>query len=222
MAIGVTADSFIVYFERIRDEVRDGRPLVAPPSRPGWKRARRTIIAADAVNFIAAAVLYFLASANVRGFAFTLGLTTLIDLLVVILFTHPTVQLLARTKFFGDGHKWSGLDPQRLGAKEAVRYRGRGRFGAPHRAGLRPDRHRHPWARPAVRADREGPGMINFAQVGNDLYTGKRSIDFIGRQKTWYALSAVLIVLALVGIFAQAASTSASSSAAAPSSASRA
>ncbi|MBW8729611.1 MAG: protein translocase subunit SecD, partial [Terrabacter sp.] len=82
-------------------------------------------------NFIAAGVLYFLASSNVRGFAFTLGLTTLIDLLVVILFTHPTVQLLARTKFFGGGHKWSGLDPERLGAKEAVRYRGRGQFGAP-------------------------------------------------------------------------------------------
>jgi preprotein translocase subunit SecD len=108
--------------------VRDGRPLVAAVET-GWKRARRTIIAADMVNFIAAAVLYFLASANVRGFAFTLGLTTLIDLLVVVLFTHPTVQLLARTKFFGGGHKWSGLDPQRLGAKEAVRYRGAGRFG---------------------------------------------------------------------------------------------
>ncbi|NUR80197.1 MAG: protein translocase subunit SecD [Dermatophilaceae bacterium] len=129
VAIGVTADSFIVYFERIRDEVRDGRPLVAAVET-GWKRARRTIIAADAVNFIAAGVLYFLASSNVRGFAFTLGLTTLIDLAVVMLFTHPTVQLLARTKFFGGGHKWSGLDPQRLGAKETLRYRGRGQFGS--------------------------------------------------------------------------------------------
>ncbi|GAB3871245.1 protein translocase subunit SecD [Terrabacter terrigena] len=128
VAIGVTADSFIVYFERIRDEVRDGRPLVAAVET-GWKRARRTIIAADAVNFIAAGVLYFLASSNVRGFAFTLGLTTLIDLAVVMLFTHPTVQLLARTKFFGGGHRWSGLDPQRLGAKETLRYRGRGQFG---------------------------------------------------------------------------------------------
>lgn len=130
VAIGVTADSFIVYFERIRDEVRDGRPLVAAVET-GWKRARRTILAADAVNFMAAGVLYFLASSNVRGFAFTLGLTTLIDLLVVVLFTHPMVQLLARTKFFGGGHKWSGLDPQRLGAKESMRYRGRGQFGAP-------------------------------------------------------------------------------------------
>jgi preprotein translocase subunit SecD len=130
VAIGITADSFIVYFERIRDEVRDGRPLVAAVET-GWKRARRTIIAADAVNFLAAVVLYLLASSNVRGFAFTLGLTTLIDLLVVVLFTHPMVQLLARTKFFGGGHKWSGLDPQRLGAKESPRYRGAGRFGTP-------------------------------------------------------------------------------------------
>ena len=128
VAIGVTADSFIVYFERIRDEVRDGRPLAAAVEA-GWKRARRTIIAADAVNFMAAAVLYFLASSNVRGFAFTLGLTTLIDLVVVVLFTHPMVQLLARTEFFGNGHKWSGLDPERLGAKESPRYRGRGQFG---------------------------------------------------------------------------------------------
>jgi preprotein translocase subunit SecD len=128
VAIGVTADSFIVYFERIRDEVREGRPLIAAVET-GWKRARRTIIAADTVNFIAALVLYILASSNVRGFAFTLGLTTIIDLLVVMLFTHPMVQLLARTEFFGGGHKWSGLDPVRLGAKETVRYRGAGRFG---------------------------------------------------------------------------------------------
>jgi preprotein translocase subunit SecD len=133
VAIGVTADSFIVYFERIRDEVRDGRPLVAAVET-GWKRARRTIIAADAVNFIAAIVLYVLASANVRGFAFTLGLTTIIDLLVVVMFTHPTVQLLARTTFFGGGHRWSGLDPKRLGAKESPRYRGRGQFGPPRPA----------------------------------------------------------------------------------------
>ena len=128
VAIGVTADSFIVYFERIRDEVREGRPLVAAVET-GWKRARRTIIIADAVNMLAAVVLYILASSNVRGFAFTLGLTTLIDLAIVVLFTHPMVQLLARTEFFGNGHKWSGLDPERLGAKESPRYRGRGQFG---------------------------------------------------------------------------------------------
>jgi len=128
VAIGVTADSFIVYFERIRDEVREGRPLVAAVEA-GWRRARRTILAADAVNFLAAAVLYLLASSNVRGFAFTLGVTTLIDLAVVILFTHPVVALLAHTRFFGGGHPLSGLDPERLGAKP--RYVGRGRFSGP-------------------------------------------------------------------------------------------
>jgi preprotein translocase subunit SecD len=126
VAIGVTADSFIVYFERIRDEVREGRPLRAAVDT-GWRRARRTILAADGVNFLAALILYLLASSNVRGFAFTLGLTTIIDLLVVVMFTHPLVGLLATTKFFGGGHKWSGLDRERLGAK-AVRYAGRGRI----------------------------------------------------------------------------------------------
>ncbi|HEX2704442.1 MAG TPA: SecD/SecF family protein translocase subunit, partial [Candidatus Lustribacter sp.] len=129
VSIGVTADSFIVYFERIRDEVRDGRPLVAAVEA-GWARAKRTILAADAVNFLAAAVLYLLAANNVRGFAFTLGVMTLIDLLVVFLFTHPTVGLLARTEFFGGGHKWSGLDPERLGSA-GPRYVGRGRFAGP-------------------------------------------------------------------------------------------
>lgn len=131
VAIGVTADSFIVYFERIRDEVREGRPLRAAVDT-GWRRARRTILAADGVNFLAAFVLYLLASSNVRGFAFTLGLTTLIDLLIVVLFTHPLVAILSGTKFFGGGHKWSGLDPERLGAKaHKPRYAGRGRVAMP-------------------------------------------------------------------------------------------
>ena len=126
VSIGVTADSFIVYFERIRDEVREGRPLVAAVEA-GWIRARRTIIAADVVNLLAAGVLYLLATANVRGFAFTLGVLTVVDLVVVMLFTHPLVAMLSHTRFFGGGHKWSGLDPERLGST-AVRYVGRGRF----------------------------------------------------------------------------------------------
>ena len=127
IAIGVTADSFIVYFERIRDEVREGRPLRGAVDT-GWRRAKRTIVVADGVNFLAALVLYFLASSNVRGFAFTLGLTTLIDILVVFMFTHPLMGILAETKFFGGGHKWSGLSPERLGATPTTRYVGRGRF----------------------------------------------------------------------------------------------
>ncbi len=124
VAIGTTADSFIVYFERVRDEVRDGRALRAAVET-GWARARRTILISDAVNFLAAAVLYILASSNVRGFAFMLMLTTILDVVVVFLFTHPLLTILATTKFFGGGHRWSGFDPERLGAK--VRYVGRGR-----------------------------------------------------------------------------------------------
>jgi len=125
VAIGITADSFIVYFERIRDELREGRTLAAAVDR-GWERARRTILASDAVNFIAAIVLYLLAVGGVRGFAFTLGLTTIIDVVVVFLFTHPMMQLIARMPFFAHGHPLSGLDPRRLGV-DATRYVGRGK-----------------------------------------------------------------------------------------------
>ncbi|MBO0900400.1 protein translocase subunit SecD [Cellulomonas sp. zg-ZUI222] len=129
VAIGITADSFIVYFERIRDELRDGRALGAAIEK-GWERARRTILASDAVNFTAAIVLYLLAVGGVRGFAFTLGLTTLVDLLVVFLFTHPLMILLGRTRFFSEGHPASGLDPRRLGV-DVLRYGGRGRVVTP-------------------------------------------------------------------------------------------
>lgn len=134
VAIGQTADSFIVYFERIRDELRDGRGLVAAVDN-GWKRAKRTVLASKAVNILAAVVLYFVAVGNVRGFAFTLGLTAIADLIVVFMFTHPTMVLLARTKFFGEGHKWSGLDTTRLGAVPL--YRGAGRIREPGEAPVR-------------------------------------------------------------------------------------
>lgn len=124
VAIGITADSFIVYFERVRDELRDGRTLGASVES-GWKRAIRTILVSDGVSLLAAIVLYALTVGNVRGFAFTLGLTTLIDLAVVILFTHPMLELLAKTKFFSSGHPWSGFDSKALGATSYV---GRGAF----------------------------------------------------------------------------------------------
>jgi preprotein translocase subunit SecD len=114
VAIGVTADSFVVFFERLRDEVRDGNSLRTSVER-GWVRARRTIISADLVSLIASVILYLLAIGDVRGFAFTLGLSTIVDLVVVFLFTKPVVTLLAKTKFFGDGHPLSGLDAARLG-----------------------------------------------------------------------------------------------------------
>ncbi len=127
VAIGFTADSFIVYFERIRDELREGRSLESAVAT-GWARAKRTILIADGVNFLAAIVLYLLASSSVRGFAFTLGLTTLLDILIVFFFTHPVVTLLARLKFFHGGHPMSGLDPDKLGAVKKTSYAGRGRF----------------------------------------------------------------------------------------------
>lgn len=130
MAVGVTADSFIVYFERVRDEVRDGRPLVAAVDE-GWDRAKRTILVSDAVNLVAAIVLYLLAVGGVQGFAFTLGVTTVIDIAVIFLFTHPMMELLIRTKFFGEGHRLSGLDPEHLGAKNSLIYAGRGRVVMP-------------------------------------------------------------------------------------------
>jgi preprotein translocase subunit SecD len=119
VAVGITADSFVVFFERLRDEVREGRSLRAAVEH-GWRRARRTILVADFVSFLAAAVLYILSIGSVRGFAFALGLTTVIDVVVVFFFTKPLIALLARTKFYGGGHRWSGLDPDRLGARRRL------------------------------------------------------------------------------------------------------
>ena len=118
VAIGITADSFIVYFERLRDEVRDGRTLRVA-AETGWIRARRTLLAADFVSLLGAVVLYVLSIGSVRGFAFALGLTTVVDVLVAFTFTRPVVALLAGTKFFQSGHPLSGVDPRRLGIPEA-------------------------------------------------------------------------------------------------------
>ena len=114
VAIGITADSFIVYFERIRDEVREGRSLKSAVET-GWKRARRTVLVADAVSMIAALMLYFFAVGGVRGFAFTLGLTTIIDLIVVFFFTKPLITVLAKFKFYSEGHPLSGFSAKSLG-----------------------------------------------------------------------------------------------------------
>jgi preprotein translocase subunit SecD len=133
VAIGITADSFVVFFERLRDEVREGKSL-RPAVESGWKRARRTILVSDTVSFLAALLLWYFSISDVKGFAFTLGLTTLIDIIVVFLFTKPMVTILAKTRFFSSGHRMSGLDPARLGAR------------APWRSGL---------PRPATRRSKE-------------------------------------------------------------------
>ena len=126
VAVGFTADSFIVYFERIRDALRDGHPIERAVEN-GWKRAIRTVLASDGINLLAAVILFILAVGNVKGFAFTLGLTTVVDVLVIALFTHPMLVLLSRTRFYQSGHPASGLNPQQLGAV----YRGRAQFREP-------------------------------------------------------------------------------------------
>jgi preprotein translocase subunit SecD len=119
VSIGITADSFIVFFERIRDEAREGRSLRSAVES-GWARARHTIIVADMVSILAAVLLYFFAVGGVRGFAFTLGLTTLIDLLIVFIFTKPIVTVIARINFFSSGHPLSGFSAKSIGKSNPV------------------------------------------------------------------------------------------------------
>jgi preprotein translocase subunit SecD len=120
VAVGITADSFIVYFERIRDEMRAGKSMrVAVES--GWVRARNTCLAADAVSLLAAVVLYIFAIGVVRGFAFALGISTVIDVIVFFFFTKPMVSLLARRRFFSSGSRFSGLSAETLGIDEPGR-----------------------------------------------------------------------------------------------------
>ena len=114
VAVGITADSFIVFFERIRDEMRGGKSMRVAVEA-GWIRARATCLAADSVSILAAVVLYIFAAGVVKGFAFALGLSTLIDIAVFFWFTHPMVSWLARYPFFNKGHRLSGLDAESLG-----------------------------------------------------------------------------------------------------------
>lgn len=114
VAVGITADSFIVFFERIRDEMRDGKSMRVAVEA-GWLRARNTCLAADGVSLLAAVVLYVFAAGVVKGFAFALGLSTVIDLVVFFWFTKPMVSYLARYRFFNRGHALSGLSRDTLG-----------------------------------------------------------------------------------------------------------
>jgi preprotein translocase subunit SecD len=111
VAIGITADSFVIFFERLKDEVRDGRTFRSAVPR-AWVRARRTILSADAVSFLAAAVLYVLAVGQVKGFAFTLGMSTVLDLVVVFLATHPLVAMASQSRL------WSRPELSGLGAAQ--------------------------------------------------------------------------------------------------------
>jgi preprotein translocase subunit SecD len=114
VAVGITADSFIVYFERIRDEMREGKSMRVAVEA-GWVRARSTCVAADTVSLLAAVVLYIFAIGVVKGFAFTLGISTAIDLVVFFFFTHPLMTKFATYRFYNSGSKWSGLSPDHIG-----------------------------------------------------------------------------------------------------------
>jgi preprotein translocase subunit SecD len=114
VAVGITADSFVVYFERLRDEIREGRRLRSAVDR-AWPRARRTILSADTVSLLAAVVLYAVSIGDVRGFAFTLGLSTLSDLLIVFFFTKPLLMILGRRPAFDSGKAWTGIGRARVG-----------------------------------------------------------------------------------------------------------
>ncbi len=172
VAIGITADSFVVFFERLRDEIRDGR---SPRSAVeyGWKRAQRTILSANFVSLLAAGVLYFFSVAEVKGFAFTLGLATMIDVAVIFLCTKPMCAWLMRRPFFAKGHPWSGRQPGESRRAPPAR--------CPHRRN-------------------QGGLMSYFSDLGADLQTGQKSIDVVGRRKTWFMLSAVLVLVSIVGL----------------------
>ena len=119
VAIGITADSFIIYFERIRDEIREGKRLRVAIDQ-GWIRARRTILAADFVSLLSAAILYYLSVGSVRGFAFTLGLITFVDIAVAFLFTRSLVTRLGNFKWMNSGSAWTGVSPTRLGVTSST------------------------------------------------------------------------------------------------------
>jgi preprotein translocase subunit SecD len=172
VAVGITADSFVVFFERLKDEVHDGRSIrVAVPR--AWVRARRTILSADTVSFLAAAILYYFAAGDVKGFAFTLGLSTILDLVVVFLFTHPLVSLLSRSRTFGSA-RFTGLDALR-GTPLPESAEGDGR---PGRSRLRTPRRTATAASAAERAaERHGTSVALAERDSGDADRGEELDD---------------------------------------------
>lgn len=124
VAIGTTADSFIIFFERVRDEAREGRSI-RTAVETGWDKARRTIVVADCVSLLSAVILYILSIGTVKGFAFTLGLTIIVDLILVFFFTKPLMSLLVKTTFYGAGRPGSGFEAEHLGIAATRRPRPR-------------------------------------------------------------------------------------------------
>ena len=124
VSVGITADSFVVFFERLKDEIKEGRTPRSAVDR-AWVRARRTILSADSVSFLAAFILYFVSVGGVRGFAFTLGLSTLLDIVTVFLFTRPLISLLSRYSWFSHSrltgfHGPDGGEPSEGGSRRSL------------------------------------------------------------------------------------------------------
>ncbi|HEY2191230.1 MAG TPA: protein translocase subunit SecD [Actinomycetospora sp.] len=155
VAIGITADSFVIFFERIKDEMREGRSFRSAVPR-GWTRARRTILSGDAVSFLAAVVLYVLAVGQVRGFAFTLGMSTILDLVVVFLVTHPLLSLASNSRLFASP-AWSGLGKVASQSTRPGAGPRSGGTGSAPRPGARPGQTRRPTAS-GGRTPRSGSG----------------------------------------------------------------
>ena len=179
VAIGITADSFIVFFERIRDEIREGRSL-QPAVERAWPRARRTILVSDFVSFLAAAVLFIVTVGKVQGFAFTLGLTTVLDVVVVFLFTKPLMTILARKQVLrgaatrGPASTRSAWAPSRRCAAPVAAVRA-----------------------PSTRRRRE---MSKLGTLGARLHRGEIGYDFVGKRKIWYGISILITITAIVGL----------------------
>ena len=187
----------MVFFERLRDEVREGRSLRAAVER-GWTGPGGRSWSRTPCPSWPPLLLYIFAIGDVKGFAFTLGLTTLIDVVVVFLFTKPMVTLLARTKFFGQGHPCPGWTRPGSGAIALARQQAPG--GEPvRRPGARLGRRAAP-PRPAQPGPPEGGLMSRLGNIGGRLYRGEVSFDFVGRQKLWYTISGLILVISIAAL----------------------
>ena len=184
VSIGVTVDSYVVYFERLKDDVRLGRTLRASAER-SFSGAYRTILAADGASLLGAAILWYFTVGSVRGFAFFLGLSTILDMIVSFFFTRPAVILMSRSKAFA----------------------GRGRARRPPRRGddtRRPvagggvavtDLDTRPVDEPSPEPRRAKSGLLHR------LYHGETHFDFVGKRRIGFAISGVLILISLLSLF---------------------
>jgi preprotein translocase subunit SecD len=188
IGIGTTADSFVVFFERIKDEIREGRSYRSAVPR-GWARARKTILSGNAVTFLAAAVLYILAVGQVKGFAFTLGLTTILDVLVVFLVTWPLVYLSTKSTMLSKPHSTGSGRSSRSPASGAPRTR---RDGDSQMAA----KHSGTESTEAVELTGSAPQHGFFVR----LYTGTGAFEVIGKRKFWYLVSGVIVAISVLAM----------------------